>query len=592
MRTFHLRVISSSFYLSLFLLPILTGSCSKDMSKTNFNFETHFEKSSGLETATYNEVISFYENLAETHQAISMYTMQKTDSGEPLHLVTFNPNRTFESEFSANDKKSILLINNGIHPGESDGIDASMLLLRDLAEGKIEAPKNTIIAVIPIYNIGGALNRNAHSRTNQNGPKEYGFRGNARNFDLNRDFIKADTKNAKAFTNIFRTVKPDYFIDNHVSNGADYQYTLTHLFTQHNKLGGKLGEYVNTSFMPRLEDSLQKNTWEITPYVNVFNESPEVGFTQFMDSPRYSTGYTTLYGTVGMMVETHMLKPYKQRVEGTYELMKQFIKIADEDSELVTVLKKSDSDLYASGNIYPVQWQVDSSKTATLQFKGFEATRIPSEVTGQNRLKFDQNKPFTRDVTYYNTFTPSASVTIPKHYIVPQGYWNVLDLLKQNKIQYERVQKDTSISAEVYYIKDFKTYQNPYEGHYPHYNTEVAARTENTSIKKGDYIFKTDQDGVRYLLETLEPTAQDSFFNWNFFDTILQQKEGFSPYVWEDKALEFLQSHPEIKKEFEAKKAEDTAFGTNWYAQLDWIHKKSPNYEKAHLRYPIVRVGG
>ncbi|WP_432412956.1 M14 family metallopeptidase [Rasiella sp. SM2506] len=585
------KVLKSYYYLAC--VPLLFFySCSKQAKKTDFDFETRFETTLGLETGTYQEVITFYKNLSETHQAIAMYDMQKTDSGEPLHLVTFNPNRSFESEFSESDKKSIILINNGIHPGESDGIDASMLLLRDLAEGKIEAPKNTIIAVIPIYNIGGALNRNSHSRTNQDGPKEYGFRGNARNYDLNRDFIKADTKNANAFANIFRIVKPAYFIDNHVSNGADYQYTLTHLFTQHNKLGGKLGDYVNTSFMPKLEDSLQKNKWDITPYVNVFNKSPEAGFTQFMDSPRYSTGYTTLYGTVGMMVETHMLKPYKQRVEGTYELMKQFIKIADEDFELVKNLKKIDQELYKPGNSYPIQWQVDSSKTTTLEFKGYEATHIPSEVTGQERLKFDREKPFTRKVTYYNNFKFSERITIPEKYIIPQGYWSVIDLLKQNKIEYTQAEKDTTIAAEVYHIKDYKTYQNPYEGHYPHYNTQVEVTTENVAIKKGDYIFKTDQEGVRYVLETLEPAAQDSFFNWNFFDTILQQKEGFSPYVWEDKALEFLNKNPEIKKEFEAKKDEDLAFANNWYAQLDWIHKKSPNYETAHLRYPIVRVGG
>ncbi len=585
------KMLKKHYWLG-FVAFFTMNSCSEKAEKNDFNFTTRFETSIGLETATYDEVISFYKNLSETHNAVAIYDMQKTDSGEPLHLITFNPNRSFELEFSTNDTKSIILINNGIHPGESDGIDASMLLIRDLAEGRIAAPKNIIIAVIPIYNIGGALNRNAHSRTNQEGPKEYGFRGNARNFDLNRDFIKADTKNAKAFANIFRIVKPDFFIDNHVSNGADYQYTLTHLFTQHNKLGGKLGDYVNTSFMPNLEDSLQKNKWDITPYVNVFNESPEVGFTQFMDSPRYSTGYTSLYGTIGMMVETHMLKPYKQRVEGTYELMKQFIKIADENTELVKSLKKIDKDLYTAGKTYPIQWQVDSSQTATLQFKGYEANRIPSEVTGQDRLKFDREKPFTREVTYYNNFKPSASVTIPEKYIVPKGYWNVIDLLKQHKIDYEIVQKDTTISAEVYHIKDYKTFQNPYEGHYPHYNTVVETTAEMTSIKKGDYIFKTDQEGVRYLLETLEPAAVDSFFNWNYFDTILQQKEGFSPYVWEDKALEFLKDNPEIKKEFETKKAEDPTFANNWYAQLDWIHKKSPNYETAHLRYPIVRVGG
>ncbi|MDX1462430.1 MAG: M14 family metallopeptidase [Marinirhabdus sp.] len=578
-------------FLFLFSLVFLV-QCNKTKEIPETYFETRFENSGGLETATYSEVITFYENLAEAYNSIALYNMQKTDSGKPLHLITFNPDRSFEYEFSRGDEKNILLINNGIHPGESDGIDASMLLMRDLAQGKIEAPKNTIIAVIPIYNIGGALNRNSTTRTNQNGPASYGFRGNARNYDLNRDFIKADTKNAKAFANLFRIVRPDYFIDNHVSNGADYQYTLTHLFTQHNKLGGKLGEYLHTSLMPKLEDSLQKQQWDITPYVNVFNQSPEKGFSQFMDSPRYSTGYTTLFGTVGMMVETHMLKPYKQRVEGTYQLMKEFIKIIDEEVALVKNLRKIDADRFKPGNTYPIQWAVDSSNTSTLAFKGYEAEQKPSEVTGYNRLFFNRDRPYTRDVTYYNTFKPTATVTIPEKYIIPKGYWPVIDLLKQNKIHFEYVQKDTTITAGVYHIESYQTRQMPYEGHYAHYNTKVELNEEEVTVSKGDIIVETQQEGVRYILETLEPSAVDSFFNWNFFDTILQQKEGFSPYVWEDKAAAFLNENPEINAEFEAKKQSDENFRNNWYAQLDWIHKKSPSYETAHLRYPIVRVGG
>jgi len=574
--------------LSIFFL----FSCASEKKGENFDFTTVFETSNGLETATYPEVISFYDQLAEAHNSIAMYTMGKTDSGEPLHLITFNPNRTFESEFSGESRKNVLLINNGIHPGESDGIDASMMLLRDLADGKVEAPKNMIIAVIPVYNIGGALNRNSSTRTNQNGPVAYGFRGNARNYDLNRDFIKADTKNARAFTELFRTVKPDLFIDNHVSNGADYQYTLTHLFTQHNKLDGDLGNYLHTSLMTQLQDSLEKKSWDITPYVNVFNSTPDKGFSQFFDSPRYSTGYTTLYNTLGMMVETHMLKPYKQRVEGTYELMKSFINIADKDAEVIKELRKNAPTKYKAGDSYPLSWKIDSTQTSIISFKGYQGKMIKSEITDADRLKYDRDAPFTKDITYYNYFKAIDSVVIPSAYIIPKGYWNIIDLLELNEIRFTKVEKDTILEAEVYKIEKYETVKNPYEGHYLHYQTETKTNIENVAIKKGDYWVDTNQEGVRYILETLEPSARDSFFNWNFFDTVLQQKEGFSPYVWEDMAEIFLNDNPEIKQEFEAKKISDPAFEQNWYAQLDWIHKQSPAYERAHLRYPIVRVGG
>ncbi len=556
---------------------------------------TIFENSGGKKTATYQQTIQFYQFLEKQFPSIAMFEMGQTDSGKPLHIVVFDPENSKEKNLEdlfSKTEKNILLINNGIHPGESDGVDATMMFFRDLAENKIATPQKTIIVTIPIYNIGGALNRNSSSRTNQNGPEEYGFRGNARNYDLNRDFIKADTKNARAFAEIFHIVNPDLFIDNHVSNGADYQYVLTHLFTQHNKMGGELGEYLHNSFMPQLEDSLHQKKWDITPYVNVFNEVPEVGFSQFMDSPRYSTGYAALFNTLGMMVETHMLKPYKQRVEGTYELMKTFISIAEKDASKIKQLRKNSLENYKVGHSYPVSWQVDSSKTSTLHFKGYEGKMIPSKITGAERLKYDRSKPFTKEVTYYDYFKPRHSVKIPAAYIIPQGYWNVIDLLKMNKVETRQLKKDTILLAEVYRIKNFETATNPFEGHYPHYNTEVLSSTEKISAKAGDYFVSTNQTGVRYLLETLEPTATDSFFNWNFFDAILQQKEGFSPYVWEDMAEKFLNENPKIKKEFEAKKSAEPDFANNWYAQLDWIHKQSPNYEKSHLRYPIVRVGG
>ena len=574
----------------IFFLCTLVA-CTKDKTLATRVFTTVFEKTAGLETATYAEIIDFYKQLAADYSTIAIYEMEDTDSGKPLHLVTFNPNRSLESEFATAKKQNVLLINNGIHPGESDGIDASMMLLRDLAQEKIKTPQQTIIAVIPVYNIGGALNRNSSTRTNQNGPKAYGFRGNARNYDLNRDFIKADSKNAQAFTKIFRTLRPALFIDNHVSNGADYQYTLTHLFTQHNKLGGALGNYLHQTFMPALEDSLAQKNWDITPYVNVFNSTPDQGFKQFFDSPRYSTGYTTLFNTLGMMVETHMLKPYKKRVEGTYELMKTFIAIAEKEAEQIKKLSRYSKSRYPVGVSYPISWKIDSSKKTMLNFKGYTGTQVSSKVTYSDRLKYDRNLPFTKKIAYQNYYLPDKKIRIPESYIVPKSWWRIVELLKLNQIEMVPIKKDTMIEATVYKIENFETVQNPYEGHYLHYNTQVSSKIERILVSAGDYRITTQQEGVRYLLETLEPSATDSFFNWNFFDTILQQKEGFSPYVWEDKAFELLENNAALQKEFERKKNKDPLFAKNAYEQLDWIHKKSDHYEKAHLRYPIVKIG-
>jgi len=578
------------YILSILSILLFVSCGSKEDNPDNIDFTTTFEKSNGTQTPTYSEVIQFYEDLANAYTSISTYEVGTTDSGKPLTLITFNPNRSFGSEFSKDQDLRRILINNGIHPGESDGIDATMMLMRDLAQGKIPAPKNTWISAIAIYNIGGALNRNSTSRTNQNGPESYGFRGNAKNYDLNRDFIKRDTKNADAFTEIFHLVKPDVFIDNHVSNGADYQYTLTHLFTQHNKLGGVLGEYLHNDFQPLLEADLKKKDWDITPYVNVFNRTPEKGFSQFMDHPRYSTGYTSLWNTIGLMVETHMLKPYKPRVEGTYALLESAIKITEEQGEKIKALRANAFNTFAKAKTYPLRHVIDSSKTTTLDFLGYEGRTETSEVTQKPRLKYHRDQPFTKEVTYYNHFKPTNEISVPKAYFIPRGWRDIALQLKDNKIKFKQLKRDTTFMAEVYHIDTYQTSRNAYEGHYPHYGTTVKTTMEEVTIPRDGYMVPTDQDGIKYILETLEPQANDSFFNWNFFDTILQQKEGFSPYVWEDKAEEFLKNNPEINERFEEKKEKEPQFAQNWYMQLAWIHKQSPNYEKAHLRYPIVRM--
>ncbi|GAA4240182.1 MULTISPECIES: M14 family metallopeptidase [Winogradskyella] len=581
----------------LILLFLIIYSCAdkaekqdSEHKKVKLDFTTVFEKSDGLETATYQETIKYYKDLANSYPEISIQDIGETDSGKPLHIVTLNMNGSGDNFETLRQNNRILLINNGIHPGESDGIDATMMLFRDLVQGKIEAPKNTIVVTIPIYNVGGSLNRNATTRTNQNGPKAYGFRGNARNYDLNRDFIKADTKNAKAFTQIFHLVQPDVFIDNHVSNGADYQYTLTHLFTQHNKLGGQLGKFIHTEIMPSLEQKLEAKSWDITPYVNVFNRTPDSGFTQFLDTPRYSTGYTSLFNTLGMMVETHMLKPYKQRVEGTYELMKSMIEITEEQGDKITKLRKAQTKIWSAGDNYPLTWAVDTTLTSTLKFKGYEGEMIPSEFTGAKRLKYDRSKPFTKDVVYQNYFKATDSIRIPKAYIIPQGWHNIMDLLKLNNVTYTQFKNDTTLTVESYKIGSYETRKSPYEGHYAHFKTNINTAVEKVTFKKGDYLISTNQKAMRYLLETLEPSATDSFFNWNFFDTILQQKEGFSPYVWEDKAEQLLKNNPKLQIEYNVKISYDEDFANNWYAQLDWLHKQSKHYEKAHLQYPVYRI--
>lgn len=550
------------------------------------DFKTPYEKGNGNQTTTYEEMVKFYDDLDKNFESISVVEKGKDDNGEPIRVVIFNVSKT--KKFAV--LNPVILINNGIHPGEPDGIDATMMLMRDLALGKIKIPQNTKVAAIEAYNISGMMRRGKFSRANQNGPEEYGFRGNARNFDLNRDFIKNDTENAKAFQEIFHWLEPVYFIDNHVSNGADYQYTFTYISTNKERLGSNLGTYFHKEMQPKLIANLEKEKILCVPYVNIHGDTPDEGFPAFMDSPRYATGYTTLFNVAGTVAETHMLKPYKDRVKATYEYMRHSINFVDENYMKIAEKTLEEFTNYLPKKKYTIKWKLDSTKYSFIDFKGYEAGKKPSEISGKPRLFYDRNKPFTRKVKFFDTYKSDKEIVIPSYYVIPKSEGKIIENLERNKIEMKPLAKDTLISVESYKVTDFKTVKNPYEGHYLHFDTNVSKKIETRQFKKGDYLVSTKQSGVKFLLETLEPEAIDSYFNWNEFDGILSQKEYFSDYVFEDTAAELLKKNIALKAAFEMKKAVEKDFAENGAAQLEWVYKNSEYYEGTVNQYPIYRI--
>ena len=550
------------------------------------DFKTPYEKGNGNQTTTYEEMVKFYDDLDKNFECISVVEKGKDDNGEPIRVVIFNNSKSQKLAIL----NPVILINNGIHPGESDGIDATMMLMRDLALGKIKVPQNTKVAAIEAYNISGMMRRGKFSRANQNGPEEHGFRGNARNFDLNRDFIKNDTENAKAFQEIFHWLEPIYFIDNHVSNGADYQYTFTYISTNKERLGSYLGAYFHKEMQPKLIENLEKDKILCVPYVNIHGDTPDEGFPAFMDSPRYATGYTTLFNTLGTVAETHMLKPYKDRVKATYEYIRHSINFVDENYMKITEKMMEEFTNYLPKKKYTIRWKLDSTKYSFIDFKGYEAGKKPSEISGKPRLFYDRNKPFTRKVKFFDTYKADKEIVIPSYYVIPKSEGKIIENLKRNQIKMKPLTKDTLIFVESYKITDFKTVKYPYEGHYLHYETAVSKKTETLRFKKGDYLVPIKQTGVKFLLETLEPEAIDSYFNWNEFDGILGQKEYFSDYVFEDTAAELLRNNKALKAAFEMKKAVEKDFAENGAAQLEWVYKNSEYYEGTVNQYPIYRI--
>ncbi|MDO7873538.1 M14 family metallopeptidase [Hymenobacter sp. ASUV-10] len=555
-------------------------------------WRTPYETGAGNTTATYAECLAYYQKLAAAYPTeVQLREAGPTDCGQPIHEVVLG------GAAATPARRPVVLIQNGIHPGEPEGIDASMMLARDLIQNKKLRPllQQLTIVIVPVYNVDGMLNRNATTRANQNGPAEYGFRGNARHLDLNRDYVKQDSRNARTFAGLFGKWRPEVFVETHTSNGADYQYTMTLIPTQHNKLAPSLGTYLQKELLPALYAGMEHKKWPMTPYVDPIGETPESGIVNFPDLARYSTGYAALFNCIGFMPETHMLKPYPPRVQSTYDFLLTVLETVRQQTPALLAARAAADAALTQQTTFPLGWVLDDTQHETILFRGYEARHKPSEVSGLPRLYYDRTAPFTRPIKYFNTYRPAVEITAPAAYLIPQAWAEVIENLQRNGVQLRRLTTPLTGPAEVYTIDDFKTSPQPFEGHYLH--SQVKLITQNSKLitaQAGDYLAVLTEQGParRYLVEALEPQSPDSFFAWGGFDSILQQKEHFSDYVFEDLAAEVLRQQPALRQQLEAQKKTDPALAQSAEAQLDWVYQRSEYHEAGHRRYPVLRWGG
>ncbi|MCS3737661.1 M14 family zinc carboxypeptidase [Mucilaginibacter dorajii] len=540
-------------------------------------------------TATYNEVISYYQKLNKLYpQQMKMINYGTTDVGKPLTLIVLSKDKVFEPATIKKLDKRVLLINNGIHPGEPEGIDASMMLVRDLLK-KSALPKDVVLCFIALYNIDGNLNR-GQSRVSQNGPVAYGFRGNYRNLDLNRDFIKADSRNALAFTQILTTWKPEIFLDNHTSDGADYQYVMTLIETQKDKQNPILADYTAKTLTPYLYSHMKKSGYEMIPYGAGEEGLPDSGIVSFLETPRFATGFTAQHNIISYITETHMLKSFDKRVYATYDFMQHLIDINQRDAKLIGELKKKADESVINQKTFPLKWEVDMKAVDTITFKGYEAAYKTSDVSGLKRLYYDRDKPYTKIIKFYNTYKATAFADKPVAYVIPQAWGKVIDLFKLNGVKMQQLAHDTTLNLQMYYFGDIKTPTRPFEGHYLHSNVQLNPVDMPVKFYVGDYVVYTNQAINRYIVETLEPQGVDSFFAWNFFDSVLGEKEYFSDYVYEDIAAAMLKKDPALKQKLDDAKAKAPALANSAQAQLFFVYRNSANFEKTYMRYPVGRL--
>lgn len=556
--------------------------------------KTPYELGNQNQTTTWAECIAWYEQLAERFPKVLRFSVVGTsDAGVPIHAGVVSSDGVFEREQIKAAGRPVFFNNNGIHPGEPEGVDGCMALVRDFCTQpqRLAALGDTVFLFVPLYNVDGSLNRADTSRVNQDGPEQFGFRGNSRHLDLNRDFVKCDTLTAQVFNRLFTSWDPDVMVDTHTSNGADYSYTMTLIHTQADKLGGELGAFLTGTMLPALYADMEARGWPTCPYVNPVQDSPDHGIAEFLETARFSTGYAALHHTIGFMPETHMLKPFKDRYESMRALVESALDFTIQHGARIQQLRRAAKAAGRTRAEWPIHWVMDEQNTATFRFKGYEAKYKPSVLGDYTRLYYDRSSPWERDIAYYNRFNADVTVAAPKAYVIPQAWREAIERLELNGVALERVSEDRMQDVAYYHVVSVASRPNAYEGHLFHDDVQLEQRQGSVLLRAGDVIVKLDQDRARYVVETLEPLAHDSFFRWGFFNSVLEKKEAYSDYVFEDEAEQLLLDEPELAAKFNEWKTANPALLSNQEAVLDFIFANCAKYrEPEWRRYPVFMI--
>lgn len=548
----------------------------------------------GNTTPTYRELIVYLQKLDRENQEISLYNMGESDHGQPIYLCVINGEKDSSKTFLKARNSTTILINNAIHPGEPDGINACLIWLENwIKDGKPTQTKHgkplPLIAIIPAYNVGGMHNRSSTSRANQNGPEEYGFRGSAKNLDLNRDFTKMDAENTKTFVKIYQALDPDIFIDNHVSNGADYPYTLTYISSNKSRLSPTIRELTYSSCIPFLEET-SLGRFELFPYVELKGKTPEEGIVAFNDLPRYAMGYASLFNSLSFTVETHMLKAFPERVQATLQFMESTIAYAIENATTIEKARSEAKQWAEEQTFFKFNFELENTTSDSIYFKGYTPIYPIHPITGLAQLEYDQTRPYEKYIPYYNQYYPTDSSEIPTYYIIGGQEKRIIEFLKLNGVEFQVIDSFYNQKVTCTYVKDFKAPSRPYEGHFKLSSIVLEQTDKSVQIKPGDVLIPSKQERAMFIHSVLQGGAEDSYLTWNFFDSYLQQKEYFSSYVFKESIGKILDANPELKKQYEQKKYDDLKFADSEWDQLFFIYQRSPYFEQTFMQLPIYML--
>lgn len=554
---------------------------------------TFYEKSGFIETPRYQETIEYSKKLADYSPLLTYHSFGSSPQGRDLPLIILSKSGITSVEDIDHHHKAIVLIQACIHAGESDGKDAGLMLLRDIVINKtnLNLLENIVILFVPIFNVDGHEQFGPFNRINQNGPSEMGWRATAQRLNLNRDYLKADTPEMQAMISLYQTWLPDFYIDCHVTDGADYIYPLTYGLQMHGNLSQGQSEWIKNEYLPFVESNMKSSGNPIAPYMDFIQwHNPKKGIKAYMETPRYSGGYAAINNRPALLIESHMLKDYKTRVSATYNMLLYTLQlIALQSDQLVLENLKADEEtinMSAKKKKYILTYEAEKTNKV-FKYEGYEYTIEKSALSGGDWYQYS-DQPETSSIDYYG-WIPKLSIEVPYAYIIPVEFTEIINKLSLHTVEMTGIENDTTMEVETFQFDNVSWKSKPFEGRIM-LDYDVVPITRKMMFSKGSIIIDMNQRAAQVIMHLLEPMAPDGLVRWGFFNSIFEQKEYAESYVIERVAREMIDENPELLIELEELKNTDGKFASDPYAIWNWFYQKSPYWDSSVGIYPVGRI--
>ncbi|BDG03639.1 M14 family metallopeptidase [Anaeromyxobacter oryzae] len=493
--------------------------------------------------------------------------------------------------------RPVVLFQGGIHAGEIDGKDAGFIVLRALLAAKGPSPLSKVTAVfVPVLNVDGHERFGPNNRPNQRGPAEAGWRTTAQNYNLNRDYVKADAPETRAILALLGAWDPIVYADLHVTDGAQFQHDVAVLVEPQLGYAEALrteGKALSDALLARLSAAGHLPVDFYPSFVK--EDDPASGFHRGVAPPRFGNDYWAARNRLGILLETHSWRRYGERVKTTADFLRALLDLAAErGATWRRAADRADGDTAAlAGKPLALAWTADERPEAAtpIRFRGYAYTKPTSPITGAPVIRYDETRPETWALPLYEHVAPSVTVTLPRAgWIVPSARAaQVGAMLRLHGVRLERLAAARpGLDVEVFRATEAKFDAEPFEGRH-RAAVRGAWSRERRDVGPGSLFVPVAQPAAPLAAHLLEPAGPDALVAWGFFDTVFERKEYVEPYVLEPFARELLAQDPAVRAEFEARLA-DPAFRDDPKARLEFFDRRHPVYDAAYRVYPVLRI--